>query len=238
MAGIRDIPKFYAEMGGRFVLRPDALNIRFSGIRALLFDWDGVFNNGEKSPQSPSGFSEIDSMAINLLRYHFYLKSGRIPFAGIITGQQNPAALEFARRENFHCIYRKIKDKREALEHFRSLYRLQHREIAWFFDDVIDLSTARECGVRIMTGNKAASLTATYAEDRGLADYITHHSGGNGAIREASEMLMALAGNFDEVLNNRVALSASYNEYFGQRGEIKPVLFTRGMQGIEEVGEE
>ena len=235
MAGGRDISKIFTEAGGNFVLRPDALNVRFSSVRAILFDWDGVFNDGYKSHQAVSGFSEIDSMAINLVRYHFFLKTGRLPFSGIITGQLNQGAIEFAKRENFHCIYLKIKNKHEAMEHFRSSYRLQHRELAWFFDDVIDFSTARECGVRVMIGNKAAPLTSFYASERGLADYITANNGGNGGIREALEMLMALNGNFDEVLNNRVSFSANYREYFGQRGEIHPVLFTQTQDGIREM---
>ena len=32
------------------------------GIRALVFDWDGVFNDGWKDAQGGSPFSEVDSM--------------------------------------------------------------------------------------------------------------------------------------------------------------------------------
>jgi 3-deoxy-D-manno-octulosonate 8-phosphate phosphatase (KDO 8-P phosphatase) len=55
--------------GALLVASAGELRARLAGVRAFLFDWDGVFNTGLKSDGSPSGFSEADSMGTNLIRF-------------------------------------------------------------------------------------------------------------------------------------------------------------------------
>lgn len=58
-------PKFI----GQFVTSEADIAKRLSKAKAFIFDWDGVFNNGFKQGQAGSGFSEVDSMGTNLLRF-------------------------------------------------------------------------------------------------------------------------------------------------------------------------
>ena len=85
-------------------------------IKAFVFDWDGVFNDGRKSSDSDSTFTEIDSMGINLLRFDYWLRKKKIPMIFIVTGMKNNSAIEFSKREHFDGIFLNIKNKREALE--------------------------------------------------------------------------------------------------------------------------
>ena len=63
----------YQQQGGVFITPPSVLIEKLSKVKALLFDWDGVFNDGRKTQTSGSGFSEVDSMALNMLRFSLWL---------------------------------------------------------------------------------------------------------------------------------------------------------------------
>ena len=56
-------------LGGEFRTEADEIAARTRNCRALLFDWDGVFNSGSKGGGSASKFGEPDSMGTNMLRY-------------------------------------------------------------------------------------------------------------------------------------------------------------------------
>ena len=64
---------FSTQAGGEFVASPRDLQHRLQNIRAFIFDWDGVFNNGAKTGAGGSGFDEADAMGTNLLRFGFWL---------------------------------------------------------------------------------------------------------------------------------------------------------------------
>ncbi|MFM7838489.1 MAG: hypothetical protein ACKO6K_02890, partial [Chitinophagaceae bacterium] len=57
-----------ALFSGEFITSLPHLQEKLSNVRAYVFDWDGVFNEGFKNEQGSSAFSEIDAMGINLLR--------------------------------------------------------------------------------------------------------------------------------------------------------------------------
>ena len=69
-----DIAKLYRDLGGMFVCSPEELKQKLMNVKAFVFDWDGVFNNGQKQSSGGSHFSEVDSMGLNLLRFSHYLR--------------------------------------------------------------------------------------------------------------------------------------------------------------------
>ena len=76
----------FTELGGSFC-RPFAeFKERLAKIKAYIFDWDGVFNNGVKTGQSGSPFNEIDAMGTNMLRLGHWLKNNSLPVMAVITG--------------------------------------------------------------------------------------------------------------------------------------------------------
>ena len=99
---------------GEIVFNEISLRDRVKHIKALVFDWDGVFNSGEKG-EVPSSFNEIDSMGINMLRFGYYLHNGENPYTAIVTGATNKTAKEWAEREHFHSVFFNVKHKADAL---------------------------------------------------------------------------------------------------------------------------
>ena len=190
-------------------------------MRAVVFDWDGVFNTGTKALGTTSGFNEADSMGVNMLRYGLWRRDGRLPVAAIITGEPNASAEHFAKREHFHSLYQSVKDKRLALAELCGRHGLKSGQIACIFDDINDIAMAVDCGVRILVRRKASDLLREYLSASGTCDYVTAGQSGEYAVREATELLLGLSCLFDEVLESRVAFDAEYQAYFAARQAVE-----------------
>lgn len=210
----------FRDGGALLVASAGELRARLAGVRAFLFDWDGVFNTGRKSEGSPSGFSEADSMGTNLLRFAWWLRDrGSLPFTGILTGQDNPTAVRLAERERFQAVYRGFLNKLAALEDIRTRFDIRPEQICFVFDDVLDLGVAERCGVRVLVRNGGAPLLARHAETEGLCEYVTGREGGAHAVRETAELLLGLTGEYDRIVKERATHSELYCSYLDERNE-------------------
>lgn len=207
--------------GGTFVSAPDLLAAALERVRALVFDWDGVFNRGEKASGFSSGFSEADSMGVNMLRYGFWRRDGRLPVVAVISGERNAAAEQFARREHLHALYEAVRDKAHAMKELRERYSLQASEVACVFDDINDIGMARDCGVRLLIRRSASALTREYLIAGSVCDYVTACESGQYAVREIAELLLGIMGRFDEVVASRCAHDEAYRDYFQVRQAIE-----------------
>ncbi|UAY51348.1 HAD family hydrolase [Ferruginibacter albus] len=212
---------------GKFVSSPETIKEKLQHIKAFIFDWDGVFTNGVKYSDGTSMFSEIDSMGINLLRFNHYLKSnGEMAATAIITGEQNKTGFHFAQREHLNDVYYRVKHKETALQHFCYENNLKPSEVLFVFDDVLDFSAAKICGLRMMVAHSCNTLLIDYAIKNNLVDYVSFHSGANGAIREITEVAMHLSGLFEETITQRSTFTNDYQTYFAKRNELPTGFYT------------
>lgn len=232
---MQSIQAAFEGIGGRFLTPPAEISQRLRGIRAVVFDWDGVFNDGSKDAQGSSGFNEVDSMGTNLLRFGLWLEQGRLPAAGILTGVHNGRALELVQREHFHAAYVNAKHKTDALDHFLQQHQLQPQEVAFFFDDALDLSVAERVGLRICIRRSASILFTQYVEKQGLADYLTGSESGRFAVREGCELLLGLLGVYDRVMAERLRFRPVYELYYAQRQAVSPLYFNTHSLGFDPI---
>lgn len=199
------------------------LKARLYRIRAVLFDWDGVFNDGWKDLEGGSPFSEVGSMGVNMLRFGLWMQNmEQLPYAAVITGQHNSFAEKFTQREKLHGLYMGFIDKREAFDAFLKKHGLKNEEVAFFFDDAIDLAVADRCGLRILMRSAAGEFFAQHAIARGCVDLATSLSSGQNGLREATDALLTLMGRFGEAIDNRAAYSEAYQRYLTQRQAVVP----------------
>lgn len=209
--------------GGEFFTPPSVFVPKLKNIRAILFDWDGVFNDGFKQGEEGSIFSEVDAMGTNMLRYAFWKQNGKQPVVGVVTGEENPPAQRLAEREHFHAVYFKSKNKARVFNQFCTTHGLNHEEVLFFFDDVLDLEVARQCGARVMINRKSTPLLATFAKTHSMVDYLTACDGGNHGLREGCELIAGLIGQYDKVVRERMTFSADYQLYLDERQQIVTV---------------
>jgi len=210
---------------GNFVSSPSVIEQKLQSIKAYIFDWDGVFNDGHKYADGSSSFSETDSMGTNLIRFDHYLKHNELPPVAVITGEHNKAAFHLTSRENFDAVYYKMRHKESSLLHFCEVNKIKPEEVLFVFDDVLDFSAAKIAGIRIMVNHICNPLLIDFAIKNKLVDYVTFHEGGQGAIREVSELILYLSNQFDKVIEHRMQFSDEYKSYIGKRNQT-PVFYT------------
>ncbi len=212
---------------GRFLTAPAHIQAKLKKVKAYIFDWDGVFNNGQKDERNTSLFNEIDAMGINMLRFNHYKRIGSMPLFAIITGERNSASHTLAEREHMDAVYYKIKHKSTALEHLCKQHNLTPDEVLFVFDDILDLDVAWKVGIRIMVQRQSSNpLLIHYVLNRNLADYLTANDGNNHALREATELLIGLTGSYDETLNDRIAYNDLYRKYINLRNSLPTAFYT------------
>lgn len=231
---LKQIVSLYEEIGAEFVSSATQIQHKFQKIKCLIFDWDGVFHGGEKYDNFKGSFSEPDSMGINLLRFSKYLLNRQMPKMAIITGLHNNTAKQFADRERFDFQYQNFKEKNGAFQHILKENELQADECAYFFDDLLDIRVAEQVGLRILISHNANPYFSNWCKAHNYADYVSAHSGGFLAIREACEMLMAIGGNIDKVFLARKNFDASYKNYLDQKRNSKLVLLEPVDIGLQE----
>ncbi|MFM7428619.1 MAG: phosphatase, partial [Flammeovirgaceae bacterium] len=86
------IQTLFEKAGSIFCTPAVSILQKLQSVKAFVFDWDGVFNDGTKHNQQGSGFTEPDAMGTNMLRFSYWLKNQQLPITAIITGEENEAA--------------------------------------------------------------------------------------------------------------------------------------------------
>ena len=223
---MENIASIFEKNGGEFSLPFSSIAEKLTTIKAFLFDWDGVFNAGIKGENVHSTFSEADSMGTNLLRFSYWLKTGKIPFTAIITGENNLSAFKLAKRECFNAVYFGFDHKIHALEHIRKCYLIENNEVSFCFDDVLDLSLAHKVGLRFVMRRNASPLFLEYIKKNNLGDYVSANEGQNHAVREVCELILGLNNQYEDVLQQRIAYNETYQQYLVEKKKIEVQFFT------------
>jgi 3-deoxy-D-manno-octulosonate 8-phosphate phosphatase (KDO 8-P phosphatase) len=150
-------------------------------IKAIALDFDGVLTDGAFW-WGPDGaemkrLTFADVMGVSLAR-----KAGLL--VTIISGEDSPLVDRYASKLRLADISKGCKDKAVALAAFARRQGLTPAEICFMGDDVNDLAAM-----------ELAGLSAAPADARPAAllkaDLITTASGGNGAVRELVDLILA-----------------------------------------------
>ena len=102
----------------------------------------------------------------------------------LISGEDSPLVDRFAAKMNLTDVVKGCKDKAAALRAFAERHGLGLEEICFMGDDVNDLAAMKLAGW-------AAAPADARAVVRSCADVVTRASGGNGAVRELVDMILA-----------------------------------------------
>jgi 3-deoxy-D-manno-octulosonate 8-phosphate phosphatase (KDO 8-P phosphatase) len=221
-----NIESVFTALGAKFAIPASKIKAKQENLKAFIFDWDGVFNDGVKRNNTGSPFSEVDSMGLNMLRFSFYLKCGFIPAIFIVTGENNKPALQLSKREHLNGVYLKTRDKKKALSHIEENFSYTREEIAFIFDDILDLGVAENVSLRYFINRDANPLLNDFISRNKIADYYTANIGANNAVREVCELSIGMNGNFDEVVRQRIDFSSIYQKYLSERNDQPTQYFT------------
>ena len=159
-------------------------------IKLLLLDVDGVLTDGKlyygNSGEELKAFNIQDGLGIKLLQ------QGGLQ-VGIITGRVSTLLQRRADELGINPVIQGREDKLTALRELLENQNLGLHQIAFMGDDLPDLSAINLVGLGITVANACSTLAAK-------ADWQTLRSGGDGAVREAAEMILKAQGKFDTLV--------------------------------------
>lgn len=196
--------------------------LRAKKIKLLLFDVDGVLTDGklfifpvpadaQQTTQEHAakhggqgGFGLVSQTLIEAKGFHAHdgtaISLARLAGikTGLITKRISETVALRARDLKLEHVHQGIQDK---LTVFREILRqegLRSDEAAFVGDDVIDLPVMRNCGFAVAVANARSEVKRE-------AHYVTPHSGGDGALRDAVEYILKAQGKWKQVVDEYTA---------------------------------
>jgi 3-deoxy-D-manno-octulosonate 8-phosphate phosphatase (KDO 8-P phosphatase) len=153
---------------------------RASSIRLLVLDVDGVLTDGglvyRESGEETKRFHVHDGFALVAA-----LKAGLQ--VAVVSGRASAAVTRRMAELGIVEVHQGVGDKVQAVETLRERLGLAPREVAVMGDDLPDLPAMRRAGLALAPANAVAEV-------KRAAQWIARRRGGDGAVREAVEMLL------------------------------------------------
>lgn len=168
----------------------DTLKQRLQNIRLVVFDVDGVMTNGSLNfladGQEVKSFNTLDGLGIKLLH------QAGIRTA-IITGRSSSQVSMRAKALGVNWLIQGREDKLTALEEIWQESGESAATTAYMGDDFPDLSA-------ITTVAFGATVPNGHPLLRKEADWCSIRRGGDGAVRELCELILAAQGKLNDLL--------------------------------------
>lgn len=151
------------------------------GIKMVLLDVDGVMTDGGlyygADGHELKRFHAHDGYGVVRAREHGLR-------VGIISGRSTPIVDARARVLKIDDVFQGTMDKVTPMRILQEKYDLREQEFAFIGDELFDLPLLR------LVGFSAAPRNARPEVQREV-DYVTRVDGGNGAVREVIDMIIA-----------------------------------------------
>lgn len=180
-------PVVPASLAPMFEIDEDVIT-RASKIKLAIFDVDGVLTTGAlylgDDGQEYKAFNSRDGHGIKML-----VANG--VEAAIITGRTSKVVEHRASDINIKHLHQGAQEKLPVYEKLVADLGLQHDEIAFVGDDVVDLPIMLRVGLAVAVGDGHPMV-------REHSHWTTPGNGGCGAAREFCEMVLFAQGSYAE----------------------------------------
>jgi len=163
---------------------------RCQPIAALILDVDGVLTDGgiiySDRRQEIKAFHVRDGSGLKWWR-----DLGK--FAALVTGRRSDIVARRGLELGLTPIIQGAEDKRAAVRQVLAELNMQPHEACYIGDDLPDLGPMRDVGLAIAVADACPEA----AEN---AHYVTAARGGQGAVREAIELILKCQGSWDALV--------------------------------------
>jgi 3-deoxy-D-manno-octulosonate 8-phosphate phosphatase (KDO 8-P phosphatase) len=174
----------------------DDVKARAAKIKLLLMDVDGVLTDGKLYfiPDAAGkmiefkGFDSQDGIGLQWCQ-----KKGIR--TGVISGRDSPATSERARQAKMNYVYQGYTEKIPIIEEILADAKVSIDEVAYIGDDLTDVVVFHRVGFAIATANARPEVKQE-------AHWVTRNVGGNGAVRDAVELIFEVQGLWDDILRH------------------------------------
>ncbi len=168
----------------------EAVEKRIKKIKLLLLDVDGVMTAGSiiygDDGKEIKIFDVRDGHGIKLL-----MRAG--VDVGIITSRRSGVVAKRAEDLGIELIYQGRIDKLKAFEEVLEKRAFAPDEAAFMGDDIVDLPVLKRAGFSI-------AVHDAVDEVKGRVHHVTSKSGGRGAVREVSELILKVQGKWEGLM--------------------------------------
>ena len=167
-----------------------ALLLQAQGIRAAIFDVDGVLTDGRiyigAEGETVKAFSTLDGHGLKLLQ-----QGGIEPL--VITGRDSAAVRRRVADLGLAHAEFGVRDKLAAAAALLAQLGIGWREVAAMGDDWPDLPLLARAAF-------ACAPPGAHAEVRAVVHHVTSAAAGHGAARECCDLLLCAAGRYAGLL--------------------------------------
>jgi 3-deoxy-D-manno-octulosonate 8-phosphate phosphatase (KDO 8-P phosphatase) len=172
------------------------LKDRAAKIKLVLMDVDGVLTDGKyfHVPNPAGGLFEVklfdsqDGIALQWLS-RLGIKTG------LISGRDAEATAERARSSKMAYCYMGNTEKLPIFREILADAQLTAEEVAYLGDDLTDAILMKRAGLAVAVANARPEV-------KKCAHYVTETPGGQGALREVTELILRAQGRWDEILKH------------------------------------
>lgn len=158
------------------------MNLRWSAIKLIISDFDGVMTDNrvliDETGRESVYVSRADGQAVHILR------SMNINVA-IISTEKNEIVKKRAEKMGIESIHG-VLDKAECLKRYCEERNILLQSVAYIGNDVNDLEAMKLAGIKIVPSD-------AYEDVKKIADYITETKGGYGVLREIAGVIKRYA---------------------------------------------
>ena len=167
---------------------------RAAQIKAIFFDVDGVLTDG-KIIYDDQGF-EVKQFNVKDGYIISHLKKAGI-LVGIITGRESNIVSKRSAELKLDFCHQGIVDKFAVFEKLLEFHKLKKKHVAFIGDDINDLKILHACGL-------SASPADAIHYIKSQVDVVTLAKGGEGAVREIADLVLAARGELDKIVNGQL----------------------------------
>jgi 3-deoxy-D-manno-octulosonate 8-phosphate phosphatase (KDO 8-P phosphatase) len=165
-------------------------NARAARVRLMIFDVDGVLTDGgllfTGAGDTMKGFNSLDGHGAKLLR------EAGIDTA-IITGRRSELVAVRAKELRITHLYQGVEDKRVAFRQLLAETGVTPDQCGYMGDDWPDLAVMLQCGFSAAPANAHADVLTR-------AHWVAQKTGGHGAVREVTDLILRAQGHYDAML--------------------------------------
>ena len=158
----------------------EKLHEKMKNIRLLILDVDGVMTDGkiiiDDVGNEMKHFNVRDGHGIKMLMRHGIA-------VVLLTGRRSKVVEHRARELGITEVHQGAHDKLSIFEAILRSKSLRYENIAFIGDDIVDVPVLRRAGFSVAVADAAEHV-------KKCVDYVTHNSGGAGAVREVCEMIL------------------------------------------------
>jgi len=152
-------------------------------IKMFLTDCDGTLTDAgmyySSDGEVMKKFNTRDGMGLRLLKEHGVI-------TGIITGELSEAVRKRAEKIGVDELLMGVSNKVAAISELCNKYGVDKRNVAYVGDDLNDVEAIIGVGFGVSVNDAAEEV-------KNAADFVTSLQGGNGAVREAADLIIERA---------------------------------------------